>query len=297
MLGVLRSLTDDLDGARTQLEAARIEALELGDEGSLPLILRYLSSVELSSGDWNAAERWAGRVRGSTADGTARQQFALAGVAGPPGRAPGPRRRHAGGPRRVWPRPRRTGAAFGRMLSDSALGHLELSEGTPAEPPRDSPLAEPRRCRMLLAEPAWIFACDPTAIGLIAHARRARAGRAPARRSRTPGSRALSRLSARERGRCRGLLLAAGGDATSAVARIEEALSHDALGALPFERASDGLPGARLGTPARAAQAGDPRSAGRVAPAVRRLGAVLLGRGRHRPSLPGSEVEPPPGAR
>ncbi len=59
MLGVLRGFTDDLDGARTQLEAARIEGLELGDESSLPLILRYLSTVELSAGNWSAAGHWA----------------------------------------------------------------------------------------------------------------------------------------------------------------------------------------------------------------------------------------------
>ncbi|HEX7254472.1 MAG TPA: LuxR C-terminal-related transcriptional regulator, partial [Gaiellaceae bacterium] len=38
-------------------------------------------------------------------------------------------------------------------------------------------------------------------------------------------------------GRCRGLLLAARGDAVSAVACIEEQLDPDALGLIPFERA------------------------------------------------------------
>src|SRR4029077_6135400 len=45
--------------ARAGLERARARAVEGGDEASLPLLLRYLSLVELLSGDWDRAERYA----------------------------------------------------------------------------------------------------------------------------------------------------------------------------------------------------------------------------------------------
>src|SRR5207244_5314994 len=55
--GVVLALTDDLPSARRLLEARRAEALGAGEESSLPLLLRYLSVVELAVGDWQAAER------------------------------------------------------------------------------------------------------------------------------------------------------------------------------------------------------------------------------------------------
>jgi hypothetical protein len=151
MLGVLRSFTDDLDGARTQLEAARTEALELGDESSLPLILRYLSYVELISGDWSAAERWAAEgYEAALHTGQPAQQSALAGsralVDAHLGRSSAARLSAGEGLALAGT----TGAAFGRMLSASALGFLELSEGTPVRLSRSS-----CRWQSTSARPAW----------------------------------------------------------------------------------------------------------------------------------------------
>ena len=237
MLGVLRSLTDDLDGARLQLEAARAEALELGDESSLPLVLRYLSSVELSSGDWNAAERWAAEgYRAALQTGQPAQQSALAGaralVEAHLGRSSSARSSAEEGLALASS----TGAAFGRLLSISALGFLELSEGNAREAVAQLlPLAvqlesagvgEPGVLRFVpdaVEALLMLGAFEQAERLLVDHERRAQL---------------LRRDSALvTAGRCRGLLLAARGAAGSAVACIEDVLNRDALDQIPFERA------------------------------------------------------------
>ncbi len=235
MLGVLRSFTDDLDGARTQLGTARDEALELGDESSLPLILRYLSHVELISGEWNAAERWAAEgYEAALQTGQPAQQSALAGS-----RALVDAHLGRSSAARLWAEEGlalagTTGAAFGRMLSVSALGFLELSEGNARESAAQLlPLAgnlgtagvgEPGLMRFVPDAVEALLMLGEFGEAerlLVAHERRARA---------------LGRDSALAiAGRCRGLLLAARGDAGSAVACIEQ-LDRAALGQMPFER-------------------------------------------------------------
>lgn len=51
--------TEDLHGARARFETLHQQALERGDESSLPLMLAHLSEIECLLGDWNAAMRWA----------------------------------------------------------------------------------------------------------------------------------------------------------------------------------------------------------------------------------------------
>lgn len=58
-LGQWLKYTDDLDGAREQLEAARQAAVEEGDESALPNILVHLSQTELWGGNWQLAIRYA----------------------------------------------------------------------------------------------------------------------------------------------------------------------------------------------------------------------------------------------
>jgi DNA-binding CsgD family transcriptional regulator len=50
---------DDFVGARSQLEEARQQAVEEGDESALPNILMHLAQTELWSGNWQLASRYA----------------------------------------------------------------------------------------------------------------------------------------------------------------------------------------------------------------------------------------------
>src|SRR5262249_7370319 len=59
VLGEFLKYTDDFAGARALLKAARREAVEEGDEGSLPDILGHLAELELWAGDWEQAARYA----------------------------------------------------------------------------------------------------------------------------------------------------------------------------------------------------------------------------------------------
>jgi DNA-binding CsgD family transcriptional regulator len=56
-LGVVLTWADDLERARTTLDLLRVRAIDRGDESSLPRILFALSHVHLLAGDWAAAER------------------------------------------------------------------------------------------------------------------------------------------------------------------------------------------------------------------------------------------------
>ena len=160
-----------------------------------------------------------------------------------------------------------TGAAFGRLLSVSALGFLELSEGNargavgqllPLAAQLDAGgVGEPGVMRFVPdAVEALLMLGDFAQAErlLVDHERRVQA---------------LSRASGlASAGRCRGLLLAARGDAGSAIARIEEELNRRCSPCLSL-RAGTYPPRARLGTPASTAQARCARSARRVAPHLR----------------------------
>ena len=59
VLGQLLKYTDDYEAARPRLEAAYRLAFEEGDESSLPDLAGHLCELELWTGDWVAAERFA----------------------------------------------------------------------------------------------------------------------------------------------------------------------------------------------------------------------------------------------
>jgi DNA-binding NarL/FixJ family response regulator len=58
-LGVFLKYQGDFEGARFWLESTRRAALEEGDEGSLPYAVGHLPQLELWTGNWAAAERYA----------------------------------------------------------------------------------------------------------------------------------------------------------------------------------------------------------------------------------------------
>jgi DNA-binding CsgD family transcriptional regulator len=132
--GVVFALTDDLADARQLLETLQAEALGAGDESSLPLILRYLSAVELGLGDWQAAERTAAEGYDiALQTGQLSQEAVLAGsvalVAAHLGQIDAAR----SAAERALELEQATGARFGRMLGLSALACLELSLHHPDE--------------------------------------------------------------------------------------------------------------------------------------------------------------------
>ena len=59
VLGQLLKYTDDYEGAREHLEAAYRSAQEDGDISSLPDLASHLSELELWTGDWERADRYA----------------------------------------------------------------------------------------------------------------------------------------------------------------------------------------------------------------------------------------------
>jgi DNA-binding CsgD family transcriptional regulator len=58
-LGALLKYAGDYDGARHWLEATYRAAIEEGDEGSLPYAVSHFPQLELWTGHWAEAERWA----------------------------------------------------------------------------------------------------------------------------------------------------------------------------------------------------------------------------------------------
>jgi tetratricopeptide (TPR) repeat protein len=81
MPGVRLLFTDDLDGARRHLERAYRDAVDNGEESAQPLLLRYLATLDVLSGDWGAAERRAAEgYDGSVQTGQTSQQAVLAAV-------------------------------------------------------------------------------------------------------------------------------------------------------------------------------------------------------------------------
>ena len=127
-----RVFADDLDEARAGLELARARAVEAGDEASLPLLLRYLSLVELLAGDWSRAERLADEgYEASLQTGQPSQQAVLAAssalIAAHGGNVEATRAR-ADEALRLG---EETGSGFAELLARSALGLLELWLGNP----------------------------------------------------------------------------------------------------------------------------------------------------------------------
>jgi DNA-binding NarL/FixJ family response regulator len=234
---VLGAFTDDLEGARRIIERARAHALELGDEASLPLILRYLGYVELLEGNWETAGSWANEgYEVAVQTGQASQQAVLAGtralVDAHVGREEETRAAAAEALRLADD----TAAMFARLLAVSALGVLELSLGNAAAALEQlEPLVDDLEAAGL-REPAVARFVPDTIHALLAVGRSTDAEALLARfeeravRLNRPSALASS-------ARCRGLLLAASSDFEGATASMQLALEHHGRIAIPFDRA------------------------------------------------------------
>jgi DNA-binding CsgD family transcriptional regulator len=236
MSAVLRVFADDLAGARAGLERARARAVEGGDEASLPLLLRYLSDVELLSGDWGRAEWYANEgYDAALQTGQPSQQAVLAGsralVAAHTGDVEAARAT-AGEALRLAAA---TGSGFAELLAHWALGLLELSLGD-------------AECTALELEPLLeateaAGVRDPGFARFVPDAIEARIrlgqleGAARLLTTHEERARGLDRPSAlAATARCRGLLLAARTDLDGARAALDAAFAEHARVRLPFER-------------------------------------------------------------
>jgi DNA-binding CsgD family transcriptional regulator len=236
MAPVLRIWHDDVQGARTGLAVACEHALEIGDESSLPLLLRWRSYAEWLAGNWRESLRLA--KEGSAIalqTGQPSQQAVLVAttalVLAHLGRVAEARDTAAEALHLAG----ESGAAFGELVAGSALGFLELSIGDPAKAYASlGPLAERAEAAGLYEPGAMRFVPDAVeaVIGL-GHLDEGEHLLGRLQRQATKLARA-SALAASAR--CRGLLFAARGDLPSALETLQQAVENDS-GAIPFERA------------------------------------------------------------
>ncbi len=229
-LGQWLRYVDDLDGARAHLVEAEQAARDEGDESSLANILLNRMVVETWAGRWDEAEALAARM----ADAFAQQGVESEGV--------GPWRvyvdAHAGRFEAVQ-------AAFElarpdepivTMIWNRCIGLAALAAGEGEEADRHLAQALAELDRVDFREPA-IWRVDGDAIeAAIMVGALDRATSLTVRfedqadRSRIPWSLAVS-------ARCRGLLLAAGGDLEGAAGSLERALAEHERCPMPFELA------------------------------------------------------------
>jgi DNA-binding CsgD family transcriptional regulator len=236
MPAVLRMFADDLAGARAGLERGRARAVESGDEASLPLLLRYLSVVELLSGDWGSAERYADEgYDAALQTGQPSQQAVLAGsralVAAHTGDADAARATAEEALRLADA----TGSGFAGLLARSALGLLELSLGDAERAAHElEPLLETTETAGVREPGLARFVPDAIEARIRLGQLEGAAGLLTTHEERARGLDRPSALAAAAR--CRGLLLAARTDLDGARAALDAAFAEHARVRLPFER-------------------------------------------------------------
>jgi DNA-binding CsgD family transcriptional regulator len=274
VVGVLLAFTDQLDQALAQLETARDVALELGDDGSLPLILRHLSQLEWLAGHWPEADRLAAEGRElALQTGQPAQLAVCAGMHALVQAHAGEVEAARASASEALELAGTTGAGFGELLGHSALGFLDLSLGDPAAcHARLGPLLARLRAAGV-GEPGVVRFVQDEVEALAALGRVDDAVEPLAwleeRATRLDRASALAVC-----GRLRGLVRAARGDAAGGIAEVEAALAHHERVPIPFERARSLLVLGRLRRLAKRKR--DARVAlEQAAAAFERLGARL----------------------
>ncbi len=212
-------------------------SVEIGDESSVALLLRYRATTAWLSGDWEQALRAAEEgYEVALQTGQPSQQAVLAGarslLLAHLGRDDETREsaEHALGISAE------TGAMFGTVLATSALGFLELSLGNAAEADRQlGPLVE-RMETAGIREPGAVRFVPDEIEALIALGR---LDEAEALLSRVEGrARRLDRPSAlAAAGRARGLLETSRGRHEASLVTFESAMATYDRAPMPFERA------------------------------------------------------------
>jgi DNA-binding CsgD family transcriptional regulator/tetratricopeptide (TPR) repeat protein len=237
--GYRQSCADDLDAARETFLELRHRALDRGDESAMPSILNHLALVECHAGDWEAAARYAEDAHALAVEGGHRPTQAstlakTAMVAARRGDVDGARdaaRRAlaiAGGP------DPEAALACGGETAIWTLGFVELSSGDPDAADR---VLRPLVDALLAAgiqEPGEIRCLPDEIEALIALGRHDDAD-ALLQRLEAWAQRLQRQSALAAAGRCRGLLLAAQGDA-GALSSLEAAAAWHQRVPMPFER-------------------------------------------------------------
>ena len=237
MFGVLLAFTDELEEALGELEAARGTALEMGDDSSLPLILRYLSQLKWLAGDWPEAGRLASHGQElALQTGQPAQQAVCAGMRALVQAHTGEVDEARAAASEALSLADATGAAFAELLGRNALGFLELSLGDAgACHAQLGPLLERLRAAGV-GEPGVLrFAQDEvealTVLGRLDDAVEVLTWlEEKARRLDRAAALAVC-------ARLRGLIYAGRGDAARGIAETEAALAQHDRVPIPFERA------------------------------------------------------------
>jgi DNA-binding CsgD family transcriptional regulator len=236
VLGQLLKYTDEYEAAREKLESAYRLAVEEGDDSSLPDVAAHLSELELWTGDQQAADRYA--QESLDAAELAEQEFARA--IGCYGRALVDAHLGRVESARAFAEEALTlGRERDLWLEGIALwvlGFLDLSLGDAEAVERHLSRAEEIAEAIGLVEPGqWRF--HPDRIEALVQLGRLDEAAAllEGYESRAQAVERPSALAAAAR--CRGLLLAAGGDLDGAFAVLAESLERSERLPLPFERA------------------------------------------------------------
>jgi DNA-binding CsgD family transcriptional regulator len=237
MLGILLKWSDRFDEARIELEAMRTDAVEHGDESTLPYVLYHLSELESWAGDWPGAQRYAeesadlsARTRQEPMRSASLYVKALANARF--GHAAAARAEATEGAALA----ERTENPIRLMQNLHVLGFLELSLGNGAEAARHLAAVESVGTESRMQEPGAVrFHADQIEALLLA----GDLGRAT---SVLAGLEALGHGLCRAwvratAARCRGLVAAAEGRLEDALHALEEALNHHRALPDPFEEA------------------------------------------------------------
>jgi len=247
---VYLSWTDDLVEAKAAFESLYREAVDRGDESTIPLTLAHLSELECILGDWKAAAHWADASYDAAVltGQLPHQAYALAARAlvdahlGTADRAQRSARDALGLTLEA--------GSYGSTTSRAALALLALSLGQPADA-RDAlaPLVD--HCETAgIAEPGAVRFV-PDAIEALIELGSFDDARALLERYEERARRLVRRSALVAACRCRGLLASSCGEDSAAVAALTQALAELESLPLPFERARTLL---ALGTAQRRAR-------------------------------------------
>ena len=236
-LGVILHLADDLGGARDQIDAALEASAAIGDEASVPLLLRYRATTGWLTGDWEQALQDA--VEGhevAIQTGQPSQQAVLAGTRSLLLAHLGHVDEARDTAEHALDMSAQTGAMFGTMLATSALGFLELSLENPSEADRHlGPLVE-RMESAGIREPGAVRFVPDEIEALIALGRVEEAEALLSRLEER--ARRLDRPSAlAAAGRARGMLETTRGRHEDGLAALASAFAEHDRARMPFERA------------------------------------------------------------
>lgn len=237
MHGILLKWADRFDEAAVQLEAMRLDALEHGDESTLPYVLYHQSELECWAGDWKQAEQHANEsfelaVRTGQEQMRAGSLYVKALLDARFGRVDAARVEAEEGAALA----EQTETPIRRMQNVHVLGFLELSLGNVKEAAEHLAHVDELALAMGLVAPGALrhLADEIEALVGLGDLDRARALLA---RLDEPGEALGGEWALAVADRCRGLILAADGHGDEAVVALERAFERHQKLSDPFELA------------------------------------------------------------